>query len=270
MSQIKKEKKLLDWREDIGEGLVKDSQNYNLEDIYEHAHSELSLQQSKRDQIITIYLALCSFLLPFALGESVPTTEWKGVIFLLLGVVGILFSFITVRYREYKEVYWICCQTLTVLQSFKPEKLDKTLIQRTFYYSLHKKGKGFLHETTGRLMRGEFVKKNLNSSETFHYMIIVLMASFISGLGTAFLCLRWPIVGIAAGVVMGLAVMAWLMSAYFNTCMKIYKVLEAPEKGKEKAKDDAFGSAFSKAWFLHMYYDEEDSNSEKENTKKQA
>ena len=43
MSQIKKEKKLLDWREDIGEGLVKDSQNYNLEDIYEHAHSELSL-----------------------------------------------------------------------------------------------------------------------------------------------------------------------------------------------------------------------------------
>ena len=88
MSEIKKEKKLLDWREDIGEGLLKDTQNYNLEDIYEHAHSELSLQQSKRDQIITIYLALCSFLLPFALGESVPTTEWKGVIFLLLGVVG--------------------------------------------------------------------------------------------------------------------------------------------------------------------------------------
>ena len=43
--------------------MVKDQRNYNLEDIYEHAHSELSLQQSKRDQIITIYLALCSFLL---------------------------------------------------------------------------------------------------------------------------------------------------------------------------------------------------------------
>lgn len=272
MSEIKKEKKLLDWREDIGEGLLKDNQNYNLEDIYEHAHSELSLQQSKRDQIITIYLALCSFLLPFALGESVPTMEWKGAIFVLLGVVGILFSLIVVRYREYKEVYWICCQTLTVLQSFKPEKLDKELIQRTFYYSLHKKGKGFLHETTGRLQRGKFVKKNLNSSETFHYMIIVLMASFINGLGVAFLCLRWGILGIAAGVIVGLAVLAWLMSVYFNTCIKIYKVLEEPEEGKEKEKDDAFRSAFSKAWFLHMYYDEatpDKTNTETEE-KKQA
>ena len=280
MSEIKKDKhpapqkeeNLLKWREEIGTGMVKDQRNYNLEDIYEHAHSELSLQQSKRDQIITIYLALCSFLLPFALGESVPTTGWKGLLFVLLGVVGILFSLITVRYREYKEVYWICCQTLTVLQSFKPEKLDKTLIQRTFYYSLHKKGKGFLHETTGRLQRGKFVKKNLNSSETFHYMIIVLMASFINGLGVAFLCLRLGILGIAAGVIVGLAVLAWLMSVYFNTCIKIYKVLEEPEEGKEKEKDDAFRSAFSKAWFLHMYYDEatpEETNTETEE-KKQA
>lgn len=270
MSESKKKKKLLDWREKIGWDMVKDQRNYNLEDIYEHAHSELSLQQSKRDQIITIYLALCSFLLPIALGDSVPTTGWKGLLFVLLGVVGILFSLIVVRYREYKEVYWICCQTLTVLQSFKPEKLDKQLIQRTFYYSLNKKGKDFLHETTGRLQCGKFVKKNLNSSETFHYMIIVLMASFISGLGAALLCLRWGLLGIAVGVIVGLAVMACLMSVYFNTCMKIYKVLEAPEKGKEKAKDDAFGSVFSKAWFLHMYYDEEDHDPEKENTKKQA
>ena len=256
MSESKKKKKLLDWREKIGEGLLKESQNYNLDDIYEHAHSELSLQQSKRDQIITIYLALCSFLLPIALGDSVPTTGWKGLLFVLLGVVGILFSLIVVRYREYKEVYWICCQTLTVLQSFKPEKLDKELIQRTFYYSLHKKGKGFLHKTTGRLMRGKFVKKNLNSSETFHYMIIVLMASFISGLGAALLCLRWGLLGIAVGVIVGLAVMVRLMSVYFNTCIKIYKVLEEPEAGKEEKKDEAFRSVFSKAWFLHMYYDE--------------
>ena len=267
-----KEENLLTWREEIGWDMVKDQRNYNLEDIYEHAHSELSLQQSKRDQIITIYLALCSFLLPIALGDSVPTTGWKGLLFVLLGVVGILFSLIVVRYREYKEVYWICCQTLTVLQSFKPEKLDKELIQRTFYYSLKKKGKGFLHEKTGRLMRGKFVKKNLNSSETFHYMIIVLMASFISGLGAALLCLRWGLLGIAVGVIVGLAVMVRLMSVYFNTCIKIYKVLEEPEGGKEEKKDDAFRSVFSKAWFLHMYYDEakpDKTNTETEE-KKQA
>lgn len=116
------------------------------------------------------------------------------------------------------------------------------------------------------------MKKNLNSSETFHYMIIVLMASFINGLGVAFLCLRLGILGIAAGVIVGIAVMAWLMSVYFNTCIKIYKVLEEPEEGKEKEKDDAFRSAFSKAWFLHMYYDEatpDKTNTETEE-KKQA
>ena len=74
MSEIKKDKhpspqkeeNLLKWREKIGWDMVKDEQNYNLEDIYEHAHSELSLQQSKRDQIITIYLALCSFRSAFS------------------------------------------------------------------------------------------------------------------------------------------------------------------------------------------------------------
>ena len=68
----------------------------------------------------------------------------KGMIFLLLGVVGIMFSFIAVRYREYKEVYWMCCQALTVLQSFKPEEIDKHVVQSVFYHSLYKKGRGYL------------------------------------------------------------------------------------------------------------------------------
>ena len=181
------------------------------------------------------------------------STELKGVIFLILGVVVVLFSFLSVRYREYKEVYWLCCQTITVLQSFKPEALDKSLIQRTFHYSLHKKGKGFLNKK-GQLKRLTFVKKNLFSSETLHYVIIVLMASFISGLGAALLCSAWAGMHIAVGIGLGVAVFAYLLLVYFRTCMKIYSVLETTQDADKQ--DKAFAKVFSKAWFLHFYYDE--------------
>ena len=126
------------------ESKIKEKKDYDLPGIYEHAHSELSLQQSKRDQIITIYLALCSFLIPFALGDTIKEVWMKGIIFIMVGIVGVLFSYIAVRYREYKEVYWLCCQAITVMLSFKPEELDKSLVQRTFYHCLNKKGKKLL------------------------------------------------------------------------------------------------------------------------------
>ena len=268
MSEIKKEKKLLDWREDIGEGLLKDNQNYNLEDIYEHAHSELSLQQSKRDQIITIYLALCSFLLPFALGKDISLSlEMKGLLFLILGLVGVLFSLSVVRYREYKEVYWLCCQTITVLQSIKAEEIKKQVVQNAFYFCLKKKGENLLDDNK-RLNRRKFVKGNMNSTETLHCVIIVLMAAFIIGLGVSLLLnfLSW--IGIIVGAAVGVAVVLCLMRVYFRTLMKIYLLLEDAHSDEEKnKKNDAFNSVFKKAWFLHFYYDEDEP---KENTKKQA
>lgn len=240
------------WLDEIDDGFIKESQNYNLDDIYEHAHSELSLQQSKRDQIITIYLALCSFFLPFALGEEVLSMTWKGIIFLLLGVVGVLFSFITVRYRDYKEVYWTCCQTITVLQSFKPESLNKDLVQKAFHYSLEKKGKKFLTEE-GRLNRGMFVKKNLFSSETLHYAIIALMASFICGLGVGLLLSFLPILSISVGILCGIIAFVYLLRTYFKTLIQIYSVLDTALSMDKR--DELFKSCFKKAWFLHFYYD---------------
>ena len=73
-----------EWKQPIDTSKLKEKQNYNLEEIYEHAHSELSLQQSKRDQVMTIYLALASFLLPFALGEEMIAMRLKGAIFIVL------------------------------------------------------------------------------------------------------------------------------------------------------------------------------------------
>ncbi len=253
MATIKKN----DWEYDIDDSKIKDKMDYDLGGIYEHAHSELSLQQSKRDQIITIYLALCSFLLPFALGEEIIVMQMKGMIFLILGIVGVLFSFITIRYRAYKEVYWLCCQTLTVLLSFRPEELGKEVIQRAFYHCLYKKGKDYLKDKKGARLINKplYVKKNIFSSETLHFAIIDLMCSFIGGLGIALILLPLGVWSIAIGVLSGLILFLYLLSVYFNTCIKLYGCIETrPDDNDEKRRDAAFNKAFEKAWFLHIYY----------------
>ena len=248
-----------DWDFPIDETKIKEKKDYDLGAIYEHAHSELSLQQSKRDQIITIYLALCSLLLPFALGEKIIITEMKGVIFLILGVVGVLFSFITVRYREYKEVYWLCCQTLTVLLSFKTEEMDKSLVQRAFYHCLHKKGKGYLvKKRRGLVMnKPQYVKKNIFSSETLHFAIVNLMCSFISALGIALVLSSLGKCSIFIALCVGVLLFLFLFKVYFGTCLKVYgSIEEGDREDDELRRNKAFNKAFSKAWFLHFYYDE--------------
>ena len=250
--------KLNDWENKIDNTKLKENKDYDLGKIYEQAHSELSLQQSKRDQIITIYLALCSFLLPFALGEEMIPIVMKGLLFIIVGIVGMLFSFITVRYREYKEAYWLCCQTITVLLSFKSEELDKSTVQRAFYHCLRKKGKKYLVEKKGELRFKKllYVKKNLFSSETMHFIIIALMCSFISALGVGLMLSTLDVIGVIFAVAVGLMVFAYLLSVFFKTCIKIYCTLETRNKeGDERRRNVAFNKVFSKAWFLHFYYD---------------
>jgi len=247
-----------DWEKPVSQSQFKDKREYNLEKIYDRAHSELSLQQSKRDQIITIYLALCSFLLPFALGEQISSLKMKGIIFILLGVVGILFSLVTVRYREYKEVYWLCCQTLSMLQNFKHEDINKSVVQRSFYHCLEKKGNVYLKRDGDNvtLKRFTFVKRNLYSAETIHFAIIALMTSFINGLGAKLICETSELISILSGILVGLLIFLFLFAVYFRNCMRIYYPLKVKDrKNDAKLRDRAFNSAFSKAWFLHFYYD---------------
>jgi hypothetical protein len=251
-------KKKIDWDKPIDETKIKEKKDYDLAKIYAHAHDELSLQQSKRDQIITIYLALCSFLIPFALGDTIKEVWMKGIIFIMVGIVGVLFSYIAVRYREYKEVYWLCCQTLTVMLSFKTEELDKSMVQRSFYHCLNKKGKKLLKSKGGDLLidRPSYVKKNLFSSETLHYIIIVMLCSFIAGLGVALTLGFIGKISIALGVLVGILVLIHLLHVYFKTCINVYAPLEKREsKDDEERRSAAFKKVFEKAWFLHFYYD---------------
>jgi len=246
-----------DWKQQIDHSLLKEEKNYNLFELYKEAHAELSLQQSKRDQIITIYMALCSFLLPFALGEEIISIQIKGIIFTVLGVIGMLFSYIVIRYREYKEAYWLCCQALTVLQNFDENRLDKKAVQSVFYHCLHKKGNGYLRNKKGeqRINKWLYVRKNIPSSETLHFFIIALMCSFIFALGISLMFPKTDFASIVICIVIGLAVWLVLSFLYFKNCIRIYECLEERGADYEDHRNSAFNKAFSKAWFLHFYYD---------------
>ena len=255
---------LNDWEEELEKDKIKEEKDYNLDTLYEHTHSELSLQQNKRDQIITLYLALFSFLIPFALSLESIGLWMKGLIFLVVGVIGVLFSFINVRYRVYKEVYWLSCQALTVLMNVKKEKLNKQTIQRAFFHCLHKKGNGYVVKKGNEKVwdNKTFVKKNTFSSETLHHMIQVLITSVILALSAALIMgdlFKLPLLTvIEAGVFVLLVVFALLMTTYFKKLMKVYTVMAYVNTGDPKvdkeARNKLFNATFAYAWTLHVYY----------------
>lgn len=237
------------WENPIDESTLKENKDYNLDDLYDHAHQELSLQQSKRDQIITIYLALCSFVIPFTLGEELIAWPIKGLIFLVIGIIGVLFSLASIRYREYKEIYWLTCQSITVLQNLKKEEINKDTIQQVFYRCLYKKGNKLVKD--GKISFFNYVKKNIFSSETLHFIIISLIASFVVGMGSAMSIQAELWIQILAGSLIALLALCLLLYSYFSTCIKCYQLLAEPDA---KKRDEMFSKVFSKAWFLHMYY----------------
>jgi hypothetical protein len=245
MSTTEEKEKLFDYKP-ISDDIRKPHLDVDLANLYERAIAELGLQQSKRDQIISLYLAIFSFLIPFALSQESISWFVKGCIFVITGLVGVLFALIIVRYRIYKEAYWLCCQSLTALTAIQAEKLNKDVVQNTYYETLYKKGKGFFQEGTETFCKALYVKKNLFSAETMHFMIHAMITVIILGLGT-FLMLElqfWLRLGIA--VLVALLVAFLLLRKYFAECIKIYQVLI-------DHKDASFNHTFKIAWFLHFY-----------------
>ena len=243
---MRKEKKIFQNKE-IPNEAINFHADYNLEDLYDHASSELTLQQSKRDQIISVYLALVTFIVPFALSSSNLSISNKGLIFTATGFVGILFSLIIIRYRLYKEVYWLTCQTITVLSNCIKERIDKSVVQAAFYQCIYKKGKSYIKikNNKKKFMHFKYVKKNLFSSETIYFLIHSIISIVILSLGVG-LTIDYNYINIIIPIILGLIVLILLLYSYFSKLIDVFKVLADDS-------DESFNKAFSKAWFLHFY-----------------
>ncbi len=248
-NEVQKDEGGMFHRTTIDDSMMKESLDINWEALYERAYAELGLQQTKRDQIITLYLAMFYFLVPFAL--SLSGFEWrvKGFMFLAATIIGVLFSFIIIRYRVYKEVYWLCCQSLTVMFGIEPRALKKGVIQTVFHDVLCKKGKSFCktdEDGNYHLDSLLYVKKNVFSAESIYFFIHVFITALTLGLSLALIIETTVYIRICVGVLAGLILFVLLSILYFQHCIKVYGVLK-------DGKNSSLNYAFSKAWFLHLY-----------------
>ena len=221
--------------------------------IYELACKELGVQQEKRDKVINLYLILCGFLVPLAFNVDKLDNIGRALLFIIAGIVGLLFTGIVIRYRVYKEVHWITCSTVTKLPYLK--NVTKENVQAIFLDTMATKASSFFNGKT--LNYYVFRDKNRRSAETFSFMILAFLTSIMLGLGFFLLfyfvftdCV-W--ISICLGALSGLTVFWFRMRMYMRKLFSVYECLALdPTSNRFK---ELFNSVFEKAWFLHVYYE---------------
>lgn len=230
--------------------LKKQNIDVDFDALYEKADEELALQQNKRDQLVSTYLTMFTFLLPFAL--SLGDIDWraKGFILLAVAIVGFLFSLIVIRYRYYKEIYWMCCRAITMLMNIQPEKLNHVVVKAVYAQIMEREGGRLVEKKGGkrRFKPGECMRRNLFSAETIYFVVLALITSVLTGVSAGLISGfdLWP--ALMTGAVAALAVMTFLMWLYFRKLKEVYAPLVSDDP-------DVFDKVFRKAWFLDLDVD---------------
>lgn len=229
-------------------------QHVDINDLYQRVTEELTLQQSKRDQLLMIYMAAFAFIVPALISEKGVSPILSGCIFIGLGFIGFLFSMIVIRYRKYKEAYWICCRTLTVMMTLDKTEWTEKNIQAIYYMCLCKKVSKYIKadptKASGKRFRfWKYSWKNLNSGETLYLVILGLIAGSVLGMGVGILLPGTMWLKVTTGIVSGAVLCLVAIYQYFKTLAGVYKVCA---DGLEKSFNNPFGDA----WFLHFFVDE--------------
>jgi hypothetical protein len=231
---------------EINEQMYVEDKDLRLEKTYEMCVSELGLQQKKRDQTIAFYIAIISFVLPTIIKMDIHA---KTASFLALYILGIMLVQVVLRYRIYKEVYWITCRTITQLFNFKSEKITKELVHHIFYKTMRKNSSSVLVFDSKKekvINPWKSYRKILNSAETILYEVLVLMSSLLLWVGI-FTLVGLENYGIVVATILTLSNILYWNVHYYKNLIKVYDVLI-------DGLDSSFNSTFSKAWFLHSFY----------------
>ncbi|MFA5007250.1 MAG: inositol monophosphatase family protein [Candidatus Izemoplasmatales bacterium] len=213
---------------------LKKNVDYDLTGLYENAHDELTLQQSKRDQIIAFYLTLVSLVIPLSYSIEGIGPRMIAWLFFGLFMIGLILGIVIVRYKVYKEVYWACCQTISQLFNYEEGKIKKDLVQSVFYEILKKKDPAKHGRVKGAM-------KAFFSAETLMYEIHIIMSMACLGFATQLLT-----GGVALTVFALLLYFVLMQIVYFSSYFRVFNVCRTN-------RDADFNYAFGKAWFLHFY-----------------
>ncbi len=235
---------------------------HDLKTLYVQACRELTLQQDKRDKTISIYVAVIAFLVPSLFSKETMTLDgfrmtFAGWVLVIAGLIGVFFSLSVVRYRIYKEVYWITCSVIAQMQNLLEQSFQKKYIQGLFLHCMEKKWKDYVKDYDEnsqydekspklRVEYCELIRDSYNSAEFYMFASIALIASALIGFGLGLVFnasgLAWPF------IVVGVAVLGGLCWAYFHGLAHVFRYLSDHQR-------DSFNFSFGKAWFLHIYKD---------------
>lgn len=230
----------------------------NLQELFDKCSSELTAQQSKRDQLIAFYLTLSGLVASYVFAE-VKIAWIQAAVCLILAVLGYMWITVILRYRIYKEAYWIACRTVNSLFTVYKTKIDKAVLQHLFYKTMVKCG-GSYYRAADTVKRKQVASrvpmatlwraicKNMGSAEYLLFMTMALLNGCCIALAAilphyqlsqAWICYH------AAGV-LGVAFLIWQTVRYNNALCKCYAVLWT-------GYNDDFNAVFQKAWQLHFF-----------------
>ena len=249
-----------------------DADGINLDSMYGQCNAELSLQQSKRDQIIALYITVAGFLIPTVMNLNLGAFSTAAA-FLLMFFVGIMLCRVIVRYRVYKEVYWITSRTISELFRIPNSVITKDLVQKIYADNLRKDRASILvvypfaekcvasYLVDGEKQTVDFDKainkkasrkRMYNSAETCLYMLMALMSAatlFLAVYSIASFYITLPygtLLSVLLSLAGGAVAFQYAMRIYIRSLSELFRYCF----DKEEA---SFNAAYAKAWFLHGF-----------------
>ncbi len=229
------------------DGIYEEKCDLRLENLYNQCYAELSLQQSKRDQIIAFYITIVSLLLPTIYDLNLTTAAAAGV-YLLIYVIGALLCGVIRRYRIYKEVYWITCRVISTLMRVKPECITEAVLKKLFAEAMRNNFSTVVIMKNNKFSRLATTKRLAFSAETLLYKLLALMSNVLLGISVwLFASIILPtLVCAVLAITCSVISYIYLTQAYVTDLYKVYAYCI-------DKKDASFESAYQKAWFLHSF-----------------
>ncbi len=221
--------------------------DFHLQNTYNNCVTELTAQQTKRDQTIAFYIAVISFAIPSIIDLKMGFSA-KAAALLVLFLLGCMLTRVIARYRVYKEVYWITCRTISQLYLFDQNRIDKDVLQGVFYRTLRKNAGTVLvmdGQGSEKINKWKTFRKIFQGAEATLYLVMAGMSAGVLWISILlFFNFSWA--GYAAATVLALADLFYWSRHYYKQLTSVYYVV----KGKD---DPSFNAVYSKAWFLHYY-----------------
>ena len=219
----------------------------DLQEIFSMCVQELTLQQSKRDQLIAFYLTITGLVSTYLFSADVIFAV-RMVILGALFVIGCIWSTIAIRYKIYKESYWMCCKTISSLYTVDREKIDKPLLQHTFYTVMKKCYKSVPKDNEGRPQVLKFAKKNITSAEFLMFFTLALLAA-LSGSAALLLLLLTCKFGWMSYVIVTAFFAVFLFMQTINYNKAVISLFDVMRDETDKS----FNKVFEKAWLIHFF-----------------